>query len=560
MDPPKSWKTVEAGREHTANNAEDDPLPAYEAEDTATPSTLPEVSPTATPSRPPKSLSPAVPSNLPESYSPAIGPSVSSPFNFPTRYLPPYSDPTHTQKPIAIPQRWPEPSAPFLTAYAPILLNYGIPAKTFYSFLDTLSAFLTAKVSNRAISHAGDIAASVGRVPKQLGKDLVAQAKDTGRGIASSAKNGNPMGVVGGLIGGTFGMTIGVALRTVNSIMQLPAAAAMAAANPKTPRGRADLYIATANRDWFGPRGLNARLLDTTELTNLLGIATPEFLVAAGPAVSTGNADEKLKALRRWIGDLEVRDSWRDWGTLSRRDTPSTMPDPEQAQVVNTVDAFSVEPIPSASDPATGLIRSSTSRDAKKDMEKKDMEKKDLEKKDMEKKDTEKKDMQKKDMEKKDVEKMDMERKDAEKRDVEERGVERRDVEKKDVEREDVEKKDVETTMPSPISPVDTTSAFSVSPVDTTSAFSIITNRDHVDTANAFSIEPKHNVDTNSAFSIEEESSVTAGKRPVQSFGQEKGTPLPPGSLRLGFPTLWLVLFPAERTLGGKEKFGKQKW
>lgn len=471
MDPPNNRKAVEAGRENTANNAKDEPLPAYEVEGAAIISTLPEVSTSATPSALPHSHSVATPSTLPESYSPAIGPSVSFPFNFPTTDLVPYSDSTSksSQRPIAIPQRWPEPSAPFLAAYAPVLLNYGIPAETFHSFLDTLSAFLTAKVSKRAISHASDIAASVGRVPKQLGKDIVAKAKDTGRGIASSAKSGNPMGVVGGLIGGTLGMTVSVALRSVGSIFALPTAAAIATANPKTPRGRAELYIATANRDWFGPRGLNARLLDTIELTNLLGIAAAGFLIAAGPAVSTGNTDEKLKALRRWIADLEVRDSWRERGALSRRDIQSTIPDLKQARAVNTADAFSVE-----------TDAPSTSRDPK---------------------------------------------------------------------------QAIDTTIASPTSHVDTTSAFLVSPVDTTSAFSVTTNREHVDTTSAFSIEPKHNVDTTSAFSVvERESPVAAGKRPV---GQEKGTSLPPGSLRLGIPTLWLVLFPLNRLQVGRRRLGK---
>ncbi|QDS78082.1 hypothetical protein FKW77_003747 [Venturia effusa] len=436
MEPQRNWKAVEADRENTAHNAEEEPLPAYEREGGSTPSTIPDLSPPATPSTLSESHSRAAPSDLPESNHPALGPSVSAPFNFPTTDLPPYSDPAPTQRPIAIPQRWPEPSAPFLTAYAPVLLNYGIPATTFHAFLDTLSAFLVAKVSQRAISHASDIAASMGRVPIQLGKDLVAQAKETGRGIASSAKKRNPIGVVGGLIGGTLGMTVGVAVRTVNSMLQLPAAAAMAAANPKTPRGRAELYIATANKDWFGPRGLNAKLLDTAELTHLLGIAADGFLLAAGPAVSTGNTDEKLKALRRWIADLEVRDSWRDWGSLSRKDTPLTMPDPAQIHVTNTADASS------GSFTGSRTTLSSTMNETEKRV------------------------------------------------------------------------------------------------VD-----------------GAFFTEPHmRNVDTSTtSFSESGESSTAAGKRPIQSAaGQEIGGSIPPGSLRLGFPTLWLVLFPAERTTKGK--------
>ncbi|TID22316.1 putative subunit of the rna polymerase ii mediator complex protein [Venturia nashicola] len=645
MEPQRNWKAVEAGRENTANKitasiAEDEQLPAYEAEDSATPSILPEVASaatqstlarshssathstlttshsaathstlttshsTATHSTLTTSHSPAVPSNLPENYIPAAGPSVSSPFNFPTADLATYCDPTPTQKPVAIPQRWPEPSAPFLTAYAPVLLNYGIPAKAFHSFLDTLSAFLTAKVSKRAISHASDIAASVGRVPKQLAKDLVAQAKDTGRGIATSAKKGNPIGVVGGLLNATLGMTIGVALRSVNSIVQLPAAAAMAAANPKTPRGRAELYIATANKDWFGPRGLNARLLDTVELTNLLGIEATEFLTAAGPAVSAGKSDEKLKALRGWIADVEVWVDWRDWGTLSRRDTPLTMPDPKPLQAVNTVDAFSIEPDGSAGGSAVGSSTRSSTRSISRDM-KKDVgtnSQSHVFRKPVGSVGGPAVGLSTRSMSG-DMRKYFEATSPSPKSPV-------RTTSAASAERvgstsgpaagsstpptfQDMEKdigttspnavsplvgstspstpgerrKEIETTSPTPISPlVDTTSAFSVEPVDTTSAFAIVTNRDHVDTTNAFAIVPTHNVDTTSAFSIEKQSLVAAGKRPVHPLEQEeqekqeKGTPLPPGSLRLGIPTLWLVLFPAERTSTVKEKTAKFKW
>jgi hypothetical protein len=305
MDAHKDWKAAEASREAVSDNLENETLPPYQ-ENTPTPSTLLEGA--------------SMPSTLSEGSSAALGPTISSPFNFPSTDLPPYSPTAYHQRPIAVPQRWPDPAASFLTAYSTSLLNYGITAQTFHSFLDTLSAFLTAKVSKRAISHAGDIATSLGRVPQGVGKDFVAHAKETGRNIATSAKRGSPVGVVGGVIGGAVGLTVGTAFKAVGSLFQLPGTAIVAAANPKTPRGRVEAYVAAANRDWFRSRGLYARLLDTVELTGLLGVDAGEFLDVAG--TESASADGKLRALRRWIDDLEVRDNGSSLAEASTSGTP----------------------------------------------------------------------------------------------------------------------------------------------------------------------------------------------------------------------------------------------
>jgi hypothetical protein len=243
----------------------------------------------------------------PEGSSAALGPTVSSPFNFPSSDLPPYSPAAPNQNPIAIPQRWPDPAAPFLPAYSPALLKYGITPQNWSSFLDTMSAFLTARVSKRAISHAGDIATELGRVPQRFGKDVAAHAKQTGRHIATSAKHFNPIGVVGGVVGGAISLTVGTTVRAIGSILHLPGTAIVAAANPQTPRGRAEMYATAANRDWFHPRGLHAQLFSTAELTGLIGVSVDEFLRAAGS--QPGNAAGKIRALQRWIGDLEIQES-----------------------------------------------------------------------------------------------------------------------------------------------------------------------------------------------------------------------------------------------------------
>jgi hypothetical protein len=286
-------KAAEAHREAVSSDTDNDSLPAYEEHA----------------SNPAPQL---------EDSSAALGPTVSSPFDFPSTSLPPYSPKVTNQRPIAIPQIQPDPAAPFISAYSPSLLNYGIPAQSWRSFIDTMSAFLTARVSKRAISHAGDIATEIGRVPQNLAKDVKAHAKETGRNIATSAKQFNPAGVIGGIVGGSISLTLGTTFKVIGSIFQLPGTAIAAAANPQTPRGRAELYAAAANRDWFHSRGLHARLLNTFEFAGLLDVSVEQILNAAES--QPGNSVEKLGALRNWIDELQLQEGG-DFAQLSTTET-----------------------------------------------------------------------------------------------------------------------------------------------------------------------------------------------------------------------------------------------
>jgi hypothetical protein len=268
--------------------SEDDELPSYQdATPTPGPSTLQHHSTNSSIASP-------------------IGPTISSPFNFPdTNELPP---PDYTSsRPIAIPQLLPQAPAPFLPAYAPILLNHGIPSSSWYNFIDTTSAFLTAKVGKRAVSHAGDIAASIGRVPKQLGKDVANHVKDTFRGIGNAAKNGNPFGVIGGVVGGTIGLTVGTAAKLVGSTMSLPGTAIAASASPKTPKERVEAYLIAANKDWFHKRSLHAELLNTVELAQLLHVSPQQILDAAN--MQSTSAEDQMNALRDLIESVQMRDT-----------------------------------------------------------------------------------------------------------------------------------------------------------------------------------------------------------------------------------------------------------
>ncbi|KAH8881222.1 hypothetical protein GQ53DRAFT_754522 [Thozetella sp. PMI_491] len=237
------------------------------------------------------------------------GPTVDSPFDFPTdASVPPYSaagsSSSAVRKPIAIPQSKPHPAAPFVPAYAPVLLSYGIAGDSWCSFVNTLSAFLAAKVSDRAVAHAADMAKELGRGPKSFGKGTADHLKSVGHDIKQRAKEGNVLGAATSVVGAAISLPIGTAFRAVGAIVSLPGSAIAAATKrPQSPRERAAAYVAAANKDWFGARGLIARLLDTTELAALVGVTVDSLL---GQADGAKDASGKLQAMAAHIAQLDA--------------------------------------------------------------------------------------------------------------------------------------------------------------------------------------------------------------------------------------------------------------
>jgi hypothetical protein len=237
-------------------------------------------------------------------------PTVDSPFNFPPPDgpAPDYqksADPM--QRPIAIPQMSPEPISPFLSAFVPSLLAYGITNATWASFLGTISAFLEAKVSDRAIFHAGDMAKKVGNGPKSFGKNLAAHAKEIGHDIGGSAKRGNILGAAMGVVRGVIGLPLHAAVGLVTTTVRVPGSTVIAAATQKSqmPRDRAASYAAVSNEKWFYERGLQAQLLNTRELGRLVGVPPVQFLEIANSSEDK-SAAAQLGALSAHISELDV--------------------------------------------------------------------------------------------------------------------------------------------------------------------------------------------------------------------------------------------------------------
>ena len=259
------------------------------------------------------STAPAYDHSAPPAYAAAgdtVAPTVSSPFNFPPdSALPPYTPPvtgSNNGPPIAIPQLKPEKGSPFVNAYAPSLLSHGITESAWCSFVDTMSAFLTAKISDRAVSHAGDMAQQIAKQPTRFGKNIFKHTKSVGKDIQSSAKKGDPIGVAVGVLGGTITIPLFTALGIVETVTSLPGIAiSTLVKKPKTPAQRATAYATVANKEWLHARGLHAQMFDSNELAQMLNMPVVDFLNLAKQHEDT-RTEGQLQALQNHIAPLVV--------------------------------------------------------------------------------------------------------------------------------------------------------------------------------------------------------------------------------------------------------------
>ncbi|POS73774.1 hypothetical protein DHEL01_v207827 [Diaporthe helianthi] len=242
----------------------------------------------------------------------AEGPTPTNPFNFPpSEGLPSYTESfTPFTKPIAIPQSRPDTPAPFIpTAYAPALLTRGVTPDTWHAFITTVSAFLTATVSSKALAHAGDMAKHLGSTPASFGKNVARNAKAVGSHVRDEAQRGNVIGAALGAVGGAISLTLGTVLGAVGAATAMPATAVGAVASkPRMPRERATAYVLVANRDWLNSRGLVASIVDTQELCRAVvvdDVDVWELIELAGRG-KDDTAAGQLQRLERYFCELEV--------------------------------------------------------------------------------------------------------------------------------------------------------------------------------------------------------------------------------------------------------------
>ncbi|KAI1368622.1 hypothetical protein F5Y08DRAFT_248358 [Xylaria arbuscula] len=220
---------------------------------------------------------------------------------------------------LAIPQIAPKPTSVFPSVYnRSVLLRRGIPQETFTSFLTTLSAFLTATVSERALKHAADVGRSLNNLPKKFSEDTVAHVKGVGKHIEQQARKGKYVAAGIGVLAGTVSIPLATAFRVVGATFQIPGAVGSSISKkPLTPRERADAYLVVANSKWFGVRGLTATLCDTLQLFWLLEGAGTDFGLPHPPVgklvdrvrqASKGGPEAQFQALETEFGitSLEI--------------------------------------------------------------------------------------------------------------------------------------------------------------------------------------------------------------------------------------------------------------
>ncbi|KAJ6442316.1 Subunit of the RNA polymerase II mediator complex [Purpureocillium lavendulum] len=287
--------------------------------ETGGPSSAPAPAPAHSPADPAPAYQEVAPPTSPPAPSGTGVPTVADPFSFPSNAeLPPYEAPSSSgppdssgaamdRRPVAIPQVVPDPASPFVAAYPPVLLSHGVTEGTWRSFLETMSAFLTAKVSDRAISHAGDMAKHMSQAPKSFGKGVATHVKSVGKEIAGNAKRGNIIGAAFGVIGGVISIPVATAMGAAGTVMQIPGSAIGAISRrPQTPFERATAYAMVANKKWLHARGLQAQLVPTAGLAQHLGVAL-EALLGMARAAKRDDASSQLKALEGHIAGLDVK-------------------------------------------------------------------------------------------------------------------------------------------------------------------------------------------------------------------------------------------------------------
>lgn len=205
----------------------------------------------------------------------------------------------------------PDPTSPLLAAYPPSLLRYGIPKETWLSLLSTVSAFLAAKVTDRALRHVANVGQRVGEGPRDLFKGVYNHAKESGRSIGANAKRGNILGAAAGVVGGAIGIPLHAAVGAARTVIGLPGSAVAAAVRrPETPRERAEAYLGVVNGDWLHRRGLHAAVMDSQEVSRLLGVnVVEETELRGGKGKDKEEAEDagaKMKSLAAHAAELDL--------------------------------------------------------------------------------------------------------------------------------------------------------------------------------------------------------------------------------------------------------------
>jgi hypothetical protein len=111
-----------------------------------------------------------------------------------------------------------------------------------------------------------------------------------------------------GAVTGAVSIPLSAALGIVRTIVTLPSSTISAVSQRKqTPRERATAYLAVANKDWFKPRSLFAKIMSTEELGQALGTPAATLIQCASTAGDSG-ARGQLESLQQYLAPLELKE------------------------------------------------------------------------------------------------------------------------------------------------------------------------------------------------------------------------------------------------------------
>ncbi|KAK7965791.1 uncharacterized protein PG986_000068 [Apiospora aurea] len=220
------------------------------------------------------------------------------------------------ERPVAIPQQRPTPTAPFYPAYAPSLRNHGITPAAWRKFVANMNEAIltTSSVSDHTRSITRRIRAASGGMWSAIvssSASLVPGSKDNSKNADSiHHTNDESSGSGSGSGSGT-----GASSSTGRTSPPTPTSPPTTSGPCRTLREeRVIACVAAANIAWFHPQGLHVAMVDTTVLAGKLvgagsgdvrGILPSRLVEAARPRRDEGPAAQ-LAALRPWIAELEV--------------------------------------------------------------------------------------------------------------------------------------------------------------------------------------------------------------------------------------------------------------
>jgi hypothetical protein len=95
---------------------------------------------------------------------------------------------------------------------------------------------------------------------------------------------------------GAVGTIVGLPGRTIAAVVK----------KPKTPAERAVAYVAVANHDWLNKRGLHASLVNTEQLSEVVGVSVKALLEASAEGNKSAGPLGPISALSEHIAHLEV--------------------------------------------------------------------------------------------------------------------------------------------------------------------------------------------------------------------------------------------------------------